>query len=127
MGRTEGTNPLFPLRALLEFEPNYQVYIGRCLETGSVVTADDMDTAREMLKELLEDEVEFAVEHENFTNLLSNPAPPDVWVRWANAAAKLEREGKPIETVQLSVDATVLRLDEQEVSSVKIVRAAAAA
>lgn len=126
IGSPEGRNPLFPLRALLEFEPSYGVFVGRCLETGSVVTADDMDTIREMLKELLEDEIEFAVEHENFTNLFSNPAPPDVWLRWHREAANLGKAGKQLEVIDLKVDAKEFRLDEQEVSSVRIVSRAAA-
>lgn len=112
MTATGGKLPFFPLRALLEFDPGYKLYVARCLETGSVVTADDAETVREMLKELLEDEIEFAVEHENFANLFSSPASPDVWVKWNNIAAK-----NNIETMYISVNAKELRLDEREVSS----------
>ena len=110
--------PFFPLRAVLEFDPNYQVCVGRCLNTGSVATADDMDTAESMLMELLQDEIEFAVEHKNFTNLFSAPASPDVWAKWANLAAKEEPK-----KMYISITAEELKLDKPEIKGeISVVR-----
>jgi hypothetical protein len=104
--------PFFSLRGLTEFDRLHKVYVSQCLETGSLVTADDSDTATQMLKELLEDEISFAVEHENFANLFSSPAPPTIWVRWF----KLAKIQEP-QNMTLKVSATALRLDDLEVST----------
>jgi hypothetical protein len=61
--------PLFKFRVLIEFESGYNMWVARCLETGSVATASDVDTAEDMIKELLVDEVTFAIEHNNLANL----------------------------------------------------------
>lgn len=109
-----------PFRVIVEFDKNHQVFVGRCLETGSVVTADDPETADRMIMEVLVDEVEFAIKHKNFANLFSSPAPPDVFVRWR----ELTKETKP-DTVFIKMDARELKLDEDEVSNeIQLVRAA---
>jgi hypothetical protein len=77
---------LFPLRVLMEYDDRYKVQVARCLETGSVATADDFDTAKEMIKEILEDEIAFAIENDNLPNLYSTPAPLEVFKRWREAA-----------------------------------------
>jgi hypothetical protein len=79
---------LFPLRVLMEYDNTYKVYVARCLETGSVATADDFDTVQEMIKEILEDEIAFAIENDNLPNLYSAPAPLDVFKRWRNAVRR---------------------------------------
>ena len=68
--------PLFTLRVLTELDETYGVYVSRCLETGHVVTADDKTTASSMMQELLQDEITYAVEHQNFPNLFSEPSFP---------------------------------------------------
>jgi hypothetical protein len=73
---------MFRLRVLSEYDSLYNIYVAQCLETGSIVSADDPATLEDMMTELLADEVGHAVEHKNFANLFSTPAPPDVWVRW---------------------------------------------
>jgi hypothetical protein len=100
--------PLFSLRVLTERDKNYGVYVARCLETGHVVTADDAKTAIEMMKELLEDEMTYAIEHLNFPNLLSTPASADVWTRWLALAAKHE-----VKKYTLNINARELRLDDE--------------
>lgn len=76
---------LFPLRVLMEYDNTYKVHVARCLETGSVATADDFDTVKDMIKEILEDEIAFAIENDNLPNLYSTPAPLDVFKRWRDA------------------------------------------
>jgi hypothetical protein len=107
--------PLLSLRVLSEYDKQFSVHVARCLETGHVVTADDANTAIDMMRELLEDEINFAIEHQNLPNLLSTPASFDVWVRWRRAVAGQKR--KP-EMILLNIDARELRLDnEPEVST----------
>jgi len=88
---------LNPLRVLAEYDTTYQTHVAYCLETGSVVTADNRDDLKSMMKELLEDEVSFAFEKKNLTNLLSTPAPFDIWVKWQEAVEKNGVEEIPLD------------------------------
>ena len=76
---------MFLFRVLISHESGYNVFVARCLETGSVATADDLETVKDMIQELLVDEVTFALEHHNLANLYSTPAPLDVWMRFRSA------------------------------------------
>lgn len=93
--------PMFKFRVLIEFETGYNVFVARCLETGSVATADDADTVKDMIEELLVDEVTFALEHSNLANLYSSPAPYDVWIKFRNA----QRGGTPSKPMQRAIRA----------------------
>jgi hypothetical protein len=93
--------PLFIFRVLIEFDSGYNVFVARCLETGSVATADDADTAKEMIEELLVDEVTFALAHNHLANLYSSPAPFDVWIRFRHA----QQGGVPQKHVQRAIRA----------------------
>ena len=84
--------PLLQLRVLIEFDPRYSIYVGYCLETGSVISADDVETAEDMMKELLADEIAFALENNNLRNLLSSPAPLEIWRKWQEAYEKSPSE-----------------------------------
>jgi hypothetical protein len=86
-----------PLRVLAEYDPTYQTHVAYCLETGNVVTANNPDDLKMMMKELLEDEVSFAIEHKNLTNLLSNPASYDIFVKWQRALEKGKVEEIPLD------------------------------
>ena len=77
---------LFVLRVLVEFDETYSIWVARCLETGGVTTADEEPTVRDMMKELLEDEILHALQEEDFGDLFSCPADPDVWFRWTEFA-----------------------------------------
>ena len=90
--------PLFNLRVLLRYDEKYRVNVAHCIETGNVVTAESEGEARTMIKELLEDEISFALSQKSLKNLFSSPAPLDVLVEWMKAA----QEGT--ETVKLDVD-----------------------
>jgi hypothetical protein len=77
------------------------IYVAQCLETGSVATADDSITAKDMICELLNDEVEFALKHGKYTNLFSTPAKPEIWAEWFKkvrevAAVTSGQNGQPI-------------------------------
>ncbi|HEV8427559.1 MAG TPA: hypothetical protein VGQ41_06575 [Pyrinomonadaceae bacterium] len=76
---------LFRLRVLADLDSEYNVWVARCLETGSMVTADDPETVIEMMKEVLEDEITFAWENDNLANLYSTPAPREILLRWREA------------------------------------------
>ena len=76
---------LFRLRVLADFDSEYKVWVARCLETGSIVTADDPETVIDMMKEVLEDEITFAWENDNLANLYSTPAPREILLRWREA------------------------------------------
>jgi hypothetical protein len=83
--RGQEESPLFMFRVLIEFDSGYNTFVARCLETGSVATADDANIVEDMIKELLLDEVTFAIEKNNLANLYSSPAPLDVWMRFRRA------------------------------------------
>jgi hypothetical protein len=118
----ENREPFIVFRVLIEHDPKYRLYVAQCLQTGSVVTADDTKTVESMMKELLEDEISYAVVHNNLKNLTSTPAPLEIWKKWSKAAAIT----KPTR-VTLNITAKELRLDEPEmVSEVKVARTEAA-
>lgn len=99
------------LRVLAEYNSTYNTFVARCLETGSVVTADDFDTLKSMIVELLEDEVTYAIEHDNLGNLQSAPAPVEVWVKWQKAA----RAGLKEEFLPLNIRAQKIQLNDEDV------------
>lgn len=73
---------MFYLRAVVSLNEEYGVFVGRCLETGNVATADDAETCEEMMRDLLIDECSFAVRHRNIANLFSHPSKTSVWLDW---------------------------------------------
>jgi hypothetical protein len=101
--------PFFRLRALIEFNQKHNVFAAYCLETGNVVTADSSEEAKEMIKELLEDELCFAIEHNNLRNLYSSPAPMEIWKRWHRAARE-----NGVTTEPLNISAQEIRVNESE-------------
>jgi len=101
--------PFFSFRVLVEYDSKYKMYVGQCLNTGNVVTADDSETAVQMMKEVLEDEVYHAIKFENYSNLFSSTAPPDAWKKWHLLA--LKHEPRPIE---LNVKIERVTLDDRE-------------
>lgn len=114
MSRTETMNEiqqeaLFNLRVLLRHDEKYDVHVAHCIETGSVVTADSSQDARLMMKELLEDEIAFALKNKNLKNLFSSPATLEVVVQWLNAA-----RGKQPDVEYLDVNLNGLELREIE-------------
>jgi hypothetical protein len=98
-GRIVMQNKFVKLRVLAEFNNTYNVFVAHCLETGSVITASDEDMLKEMMKELLEDELSYALQHKSFANLFSSPAPFDVWKKWYEVANL-----RAPESIPLSVD-----------------------
>ena len=95
----EELRPLFNLRVLLRYDEKFGVHVAHCIETGNVVTADSPPEVIEMMKELLEDEISFALRHRNLKNLFSSPAPIEVLLQWVHAA-----QSRDPDTVFLDVD-----------------------
>jgi hypothetical protein len=116
---------LFPLRVLGEYDPKHEIFVAYCLETGNVATADDMDTAIDMMRELLEDEVSRVIMSKNVTNLFSSPAPFAVWEKWQKAAEKLEAAGHRIDHIELNIKAPMGKTNARNTSSLSVVKAAA--
>jgi hypothetical protein len=87
---------LDPLKVFVEYDTQYEIYVAQCLQTGHLVTADSPEMAKEMIKELLEDEVSLAVKRNDISVLLSNPAKMELWFRWElvakTAPTKIERD-----------------------------------
>lgn len=88
---------LFHLFVLVEYDGDYNTYVARCLQTGSVATADDPDTVVDMIKELLADEVSYAVERDTLANLFSRPAPMAIWNRFSRAIQAQAMPPKPMQ------------------------------
>jgi hypothetical protein len=107
--------PLFTFRVLIWFDSGYNTFVARCLETGSVATAGDMETVEDMVKELLVDELTYALEHDNLASLYSSPAPIDVWLKFRQVI----QNGVPSKPMQRAV-----RAREEEVhTEIKIAQA----
>jgi hypothetical protein len=77
---------LDPLKVFVEYDTQYEIYVAQCLQTGHLVTADDPETVKEMIAELLEDEVSLAIKNNDISGLLANPAPLELRARWELAA-----------------------------------------
>jgi hypothetical protein len=90
---------LFPLRVWGEYDSKYEVYVAYCVETGSVTTADDIETALDMMRELLEDEVSRVMLTKNIGNLFSTPAPIEIRQKWTRRAS----EGGQIGEMKLNI------------------------
>ena len=90
---------LFRLRVLSGWDSEYNVFVARCLETGSIVTADDHETVISMVKEVLEDEVTFAIENDNLANLFSSPAPLEIHLKWLRAI----KAGATVQKLELNI------------------------
>jgi hypothetical protein len=106
---------LFPLRVLGEYDEKYGFFVAYCLETGSVTTADDMDTVLDMMKELLEDELSRVMASKNLSNFFSTPAPFEIRQKWTHLAK--ERPDK-IGKMQLNLRLLSGGLDARETSTV---------
>ncbi len=78
--------PLDPLKVFVEYDTQHEVYVAQCLQTGHLVTADNAAMAKEMIRELLTDEVSLAVKNNDISSLLSNPAPMELWFKYEIAS-----------------------------------------
>lgn len=93
--------PMFRFRVLIDFEIRGDVFVARCLETGSVATAADAETAEDMMVELLVDAITFAVDHNNLAkSLCSSPMPLEVWFRFRD-----QHDEGPIKIVRRTIPA----------------------
>jgi hypothetical protein len=88
--------PLFQFKVWIEQQKS-NIFAAHCLETGAVATADDADTVVEMIEEVLESEAALALDANDFTNLYSSPATPDIWFKWNEAAQKHEPKKRQFE------------------------------
>lgn len=69
------------LRVLIWKEAEY--FIGQCLETGSIATADDFHTLRNMMYSLLAHEHYYNLHGEgSLRNLFDTPAPLEIWLKY---------------------------------------------
>jgi hypothetical protein len=88
------------LHVLEEYDEEHETFVARCLETGTVSTANEMDSLREIMRETLQLEITLAARSGNFANLWKRPAPGDVWARWHYAAGS---GGKDESTMTISI------------------------
>jgi len=117
------TSQLFPMRVLAELDQKYGFYVAYCLETGSVTTADDMNTVLDMMKELLEDEVTRVLKSKNLSNFFSTPAPFEVREKWVKLAME-----RPDEIGRMNLDLKFPKAGadgRQSATTVAVLRAAA--
>ena len=75
------------LRVLEEPDPESGGFLARCLETGTVAAAPDIQTLRQLFDKTLELEILLAIRNKDFANLLRRPVSGDVAARWLRAAA----------------------------------------
>lgn len=84
-------DPLFDFRVIVSRDETYKTWIARCLETGSVATADSAKVASEMIVELLTDELQYALDRDNLANLFSSPASASYWGLYHSTPGGLRR------------------------------------
>lgn len=63
------------LRVLVEFDEDYGVYVGRCIDTGAVATGATIDEAQSSLKEVLQNDLRIAIEQGSLKSLFHAPSP----------------------------------------------------
>jgi hypothetical protein len=78
------------LRVLEEYDSHFKVHVARCLETGSITTADSMDEAHDLLMETLRLEVVQASRARCPLALFEKPAGPLYELRWQTLASEQE-------------------------------------
>lgn len=81
--------PLFEFKVWIEQDQDL-TFAAHCLETGAVATANDFDTVVAIMEEVLESEASFALDSDDFANLYSSPAPPEIWFKWNRMSAECE-------------------------------------
>jgi hypothetical protein len=115
---------LFPLRVWAEYDSKYETYVAYCVETGSVTTAEDMETTLDMMRELLEDELSRVMVSRNVGNLFSTPAPIEIRHKWTRRA----NEGGQIGEMKLNIKVpTSGGADARDTSTTKVAVLRAAA
>jgi len=85
-----------PLKVFVEYDQQYEIFVAQCLQTGHVVSADDHETVKSMIVELLGDEATYAIQHDDLPNLLDTPAPMEIWAKWNLAAKAKDPEERKI-------------------------------
>lgn len=70
------------LRVLVEFDEDYGVYVGRCIDTGAVATGATIEEAQALLQDILRNDFRSAIEEGSLKSLFHAPAPWDAMVRW---------------------------------------------
>lgn len=106
-------NPAFEhleLRVLEEYDPNYETFVARCLETGTTVTAPTMDELQRLMLENLRLEIKLAAKALKLDNLLRQQASSDVFVRWQQYAASARTE-----SMDIDIEATPRRTVKSEI------------
>jgi hypothetical protein len=88
--KSPDSKALFDFKVWIQRDEESDIFAAYCLETGSVATADDSETAEELLDEVIVSEAVHALDTKNFANLYSSPAPPEIWDRW-HKLAKTQR------------------------------------
>lgn len=76
------------LRVLEEYDPDFGTHVARCLETGTVATADSMDEAHNLLLETLRLEIVHVSRARRALALFEKPAGAIYELRWQALAAE---------------------------------------
>lgn len=90
MGKITTLQLLDPLKVFLEYDTLHEVFVAQCLQTGHLVTADDTETAKEMIIELLEEEVSRAFQQNDLSRLVAHPASMESRAKFELAALAKE-------------------------------------
>ena len=107
---------LDPLKVFVEFDSQYEIFVAQCLQTGHLVTADSVELAKEMIVELLEHEITLAFQADDLSELLSNPAPVELFVKWVLASKQKLDERKIVTHGEVSKELRLL-LGQAEVET----------
>jgi hypothetical protein len=76
------------LRVLEEYDSDFKTHVARCLETGTIATADSPEEAHDLLMETLRLEVVQVSRARMALALFEKPAAPVYELRWQSLAAQ---------------------------------------
>lgn len=85
-----------PWRLLAEYDEQYQSYVAWSIDTGAVASAATLEEVQSLIKRVLENDIRISCEMQNIDNLCRAMAPPEVRVRWSEAAAENPNASRPI-------------------------------
>jgi hypothetical protein len=91
------------LRVLEEFDPEFNTHVARCLETGTIATAETMEEAHGLLMESLRLEVVQVSRARRAVALFEKPAGAVYELRWQALASHQEPIAETVTVYEMPV------------------------
>lgn len=107
------------LRVLEEYDSDFKVHVARCLETGTIATAELVEEAHNLLMEALRLEVVQASRARNPLALFEKPAGPIYELRWQALASEQNPEPQTFTVIDSPVGERKGVMSELSIRAVK--------